>query len=123
MKIPAFALLLTALFFNAMANILMKAGAGRIEQGAAAPQMLLSLLKNLPLLGGVVSFALALLFYSLSLSKLELSLCYPVMTGGGLLIITIASVVVYNESMTLDKLAGIALIFIGTLIVFRRTLV
>lgn len=121
MKIPAIILLLAALVFNASANILMKSGALRLSSGDGKG-LIEAYLKNMPLLAGVGCFGLALLFYSLSLNKLELSVCYPIMTGGGLLLVTIASVFFYNEHLSADKILGIVLIFVGTLIVFRRAL-
>jgi multidrug transporter EmrE-like cation transporter len=97
---------------NALANVLIKAGVTRL--GAASGTQLLQAALTEPLLyGGVVAFALALVAYALALSRLELSIAYPLMTSLGLILVAIASVRLFDESYDLRKIAGTALIIAG----------
>ena len=121
MKVPALFFLVTALLLNAAANILMKAGAMDLSRGTPGP-LWLRLATNGPLIAGVAGFGFALFFYSLALQRLDLSVCYPVMTGGGLLVVTVASALRYRETLGADKIVGIVLILIGTSIFFRRAM-
>ena len=97
---------------NALANVLIKAGVVRVgsADGIGFAQSALSE----PLLyAGVVAFALALAAYAFALSRLELSIAYPLMTSLGLIIVAVASVRLFGETYDLKKAAGTVLIMAG----------
>ena len=84
--------LIVAIIFNAVANILIKAGMeGSVSMGLAATVR--HRFFSLPILGGIACFGLALAAYSYILSRMNLSVAYPIMTSAGFAIISIASVV------------------------------
>lgn len=112
------AILILAIILNAFANIFIKAG----MIGSKEESMLL-LLKNkwlsLPIISGIICFALALIAYSYVLSKLNLSIAYPIMTSLGFVIVILASWLVFKESITLAQMVGFMLILSGVWLVAR----
>ncbi|MBX7056754.1 MAG: hypothetical protein K1X75_01720 [Leptospirales bacterium] len=114
--------LITALVFNATANILLKVGAGRVSslEGLSLLDKGLALLSNLPLVLGLILFASNVAFYFLALRAIRISVAYPIMTGGGLAIITIASYFFLREQIDMLQTAGIVLIAAGIVMVASR---
>jgi len=107
--------LIVALCANAGANILIKA-AGRHAgpEGGLVAQFL-----GWRFLVGVSLFGLALAFYTVALRRIDLAVGYPVMTGGGLLIVATASALLFQEQLGPLRLAGMALIVVGAVLVLR----
>jgi spermidine export protein MdtJ len=97
---------------NALANVLIKAAMTRLHRGTGLDLAYAAL--NEPLLyAGVVAFACALTAYAYALTRIELSIAYPVMTSLGLLIVAVASARLFDESYDLRKTAGTLLIIAG----------
>jgi len=105
-----------ALVLNAVANILMKVGSGNLHYFTEYG-IIEGLLKNYVLIIGIILFALNVMFYVLALSKINLSIGYPVMTSGGLVIISAVSYFFLKEAITPYQLFGLLLIFAGILFV------
>jgi small multidrug resistance pump len=106
-----------ALVLNASANALLKAGSASISSGVGKAS-LLAAATNPFLVGGIVLFALNVLCYTFALSKLPLSLAYPAMVIGGLLIVTTASVLIFGESLSYLQVGGLALIVFGVALLY-----
>lgn len=106
--------LIIALVLNAIANILMKIGSGNLHYFTEYG-IIQGLLKNYVLIIGVGLFALNVACYVLALSKINLSIGYPVMTSGGLVIISLVSYFFLKEALTPLQLLGLLLIFSGIL--------
>lgn len=111
--------LVTALVFNASANILMKLGAERLQAEGADLGSLslmekgLTLASNWQLMLGLVLFASNVAFYVLALKNINLSIAYPIMTSGGFLIISLFSVYYLREHLSPIQIGGIAMIALG----------
>ncbi|WP_437758365.1 DMT family transporter [Sorangium sp. So ce1389] len=107
--------LITALVFNATANILMKLASRRVEpmEGLSLVQKGLALAKNYYLVLGLVLFASNILFYVLALKRINLSIAYPIMSSGGFLIISVFSVYYLRETLTTLQVGGIVMIAAG----------
>jgi len=113
-------ILALAIFLNALANILMKVG--MMRQGESGGNLLLMAKKalvNPVLFAGVISFALGLVAYSYVLSKINLSIAYPVMTSLGYVIVIIASWMFLKEHITFVQVIGFAFIITGVWMVAR----
>jgi multidrug transporter EmrE-like cation transporter len=113
-------ILALAIFLNALANILMKVG--MLRQGEASGNPLLmarEALVNPVLFAGVISFALALIAYCYVLSKINLSIAYPIMTSLGYMIVIIASWMFLKEHITFIQIMGFAFIIAGVWMVAR----
>jgi len=112
-------LLILAIFFNALANILVKIGMIRIGKMEGWGQMLSKAAVQPAFILGVISFALALLAYSAVLTRLNLSVAYPIMISMGLVLVVFASYFLLNESIRFIQLVGFLLIIAGIWMVAR----
>ncbi len=111
-----YVLLIGALSLNAMANLLMKAGAERFAGDSGLPGVA-AVLGNAPLLAGIALFALNVVFYVAALTRLNLSVAYPVMMAGSLIVIVTASVVWLGETLTVVRGAGVLVLVAGIVLV------
>lgn len=108
-----------AVLFNALANIVIK-WAMRGESSLFAGGVGLtvkSLATNYGLWGGIALFGLAFVLYSIVLTRVNLSIAYPVMTSLGLVIISLVSILVFKEVITGVQAGGLLLIIIGVWLV------
>jgi multidrug transporter EmrE-like cation transporter len=110
--------LVVALTLNATANLLLKAGAERI--GPPDEPIVARLLTNYHLLSGLVLFALNVVFYVAALTRLNLSVAYPVMMAGALLIVVCVSIVSFGDSLSAAQGIGIACLLVGLVLVTHR---
>lgn len=112
--------LIIALVLNAAANVLMKIGAihsGKAALASGFSEKVILFIKNPYLLFGIFLFGLNIIFYFFALTKIKLSIAYPIMTSGGFLIISIVSVLFFKESLSSLQIFGIILLAIGITLV------
>lgn len=93
-------LILTSVGLNTLAQTLLKQGAGRG-------------LLNVYLLGGIAAYGLSTLIYILVLSKMNLSVAYPVLIGLTVIATTISSMVLLHEKVVMVQWVGIGLLISG----------
>jgi len=108
--------LLGNIIFAVAAQFMLKFGMGKIGVVAFNSQFLDKLKKMVqsPYLWlAALFFAIAFAFYTIVLSKLELGRSYPVALLGAVVLITVISVLFFNESMTGPKILGIAFCLVG----------
>lgn len=67
----------------------------------------------------LAAFTLALYFVSHVMKKLPVSVAYPIWAGGGTAGVALLGVVLLGESINLLKLVGIALVFVGVIMINR----
>jgi multidrug transporter EmrE-like cation transporter len=107
--------LILAIIFNAGANIMMNAGVTsepvKMEDGIM--NFILSYLTNWQLMLGLLFFGIALIFYTKALEKFNLSIAYPLMTSCGLIIVSLWSVFVFQEKLSMFQTGGIIMIIGG----------
>ncbi|MFZ5596412.1 MAG: DMT family transporter [Bacillota bacterium] len=105
-----------AILLNAGANIMIKAAMKKspiiLEQGAIL-QAFAQAIKNPHLIAGVALFGLALAAYSVVLSRINLSVAYPIMTGAGFLLVFLVSALYFKENITAVHILGSTLILMG----------
>jgi multidrug transporter EmrE-like cation transporter len=109
-----------ALILNACANILLKIGAGHLGR-LDAPDLIGRLVTNYHLMAGLVLFALNVVFYIAALSRLNLSVAYPVMTAGGILIVVTVSALYLREPITTTQMLGFLFLVLGIGLVTHRS--
>lgn len=115
-------LLAFSLCLNALANFTIKLavqGRGLEIDRAHLAETLRGLALNSLLWGGVVLFGLALVGYSLVLSRMNLSTAYPVMAGGGFLLVFVLSALYLREAITPVHVAGAFCILLGIWLLLR----
>ncbi|MBN1878886.1 hypothetical protein JW823_02150 [bacterium] len=112
-----------ALVFNAMANILMKVASskGALPGNATITEKLFGIYLSWPFAGGLVLFGLNLLCYTFALSRMNLSVAYPIMVGVGFTIIGIASCFFFQERLSLIQMMGLLLILVGVTLVAQTS--
>lgn len=108
-----------AIILNATANILIKVGMSRITENEGGLQILMAALSQPVFWGGLFSFGLALGAYSLVLSRLNLSVAYPIMVSMGLVIVVLVSYFFLKENITLLQITGFVLIIAGVWMVAK----
>jgi multidrug transporter EmrE-like cation transporter len=109
-----------ALALNATANVLLKTGAARLG-GLDEPHMIGRLITNYHLLAGLSLFALNVVFYVLALTRLNLSVAYPIMMAGGVVIIAAVSVLLLHEALTTRQAVGLVLLIVGIVLMAERS--
>lgn len=108
-----------AIVLNALANILMKVAMRGQGKTTASTELITKALFNPVLLSGLLSFALALVAYCYVLSKLNLSIAYPLMTSLGFLIVILVSWLFLGEVITKIQIIGFICIIAGVWMVAR----
>ncbi len=117
--------LVMALTLNAVANLMMKIGANRLNTApislkSGAGALATGLLANWVLLLGLAFFAANVVLYTYALKGIRISTAYPVMVGAGFVIISIVAWRFLGERLTPAQWAGVALILLGVWLVARE---
>lgn len=122
MKGPQLALVLTGVLLNAIAQLLLKAGAGAIADLELKPGNALAIagrvLFNLPIIAGLGCYAVSVVVWILALSRVEVSIAYPMLSIGYVLN-AVAAWWLFGESMGAMRLAGMGIIIVGVWLVAR----
>jgi multidrug transporter EmrE-like cation transporter len=118
----SFALILVGVLLNAAAQLLLKAGTnavGSFEFAAAnALPVGLKLALEPHILGGIACYAISVVVWILALSRVEVSIAYP-MLSIGYVVNAIAAYYLFGEAVTATRLVGIGIIILGVFIVAR----
>ena len=122
MSALSFALILAGVLLNAAAQLLLKAGTnavGHFEFSAAnIVPVGLRLAFEPFILGGVACYVVSLVVWIMALSRVEVSIAYP-MLSIGYVINAIAAWYLFGESLTALRLTGIGFIVVGVFLVAR----
>lgn len=117
MQVSVIIIFCIAVFFNAMANVLIKSSS--LGDAASPPEQsglwgLIQAFLNPIFIGGLACFGLALVGYRFVLGKgLKLSLAYPVFTSSGFIVVLIISAIFFKERLTWIQWTGIGMIMVG----------
>jgi multidrug transporter EmrE-like cation transporter len=119
----SFALIMTGVLLNAGAQLLLKAGTnavGRFEFSAAnIVPVGMKLAFEPHIMGGIACYVVSVVVWILGLSRVEVSIAYPMLSVGYVLN-AVAAWYLFGESMTAQKLIGIAFIVAGVFLVARN---
>lgn len=122
MSAVSFSLLMLGVFLNAMAQLLLKAGTNAVghfefNAGNVVPVgMKLALEPHI--LGGVLCYVISLVVWIMGLSRVEVSIAYPMLSIGYVLN-AVAAWYLFGEAVSMTRLAGIGIIIIGVYVVAR----
>jgi len=116
-------LLLGGVGLNAAAQLLLKAAtraSGQLiaDGGAIAWSATAQLMRAPPLWGGLGCYGVSVLLWLGALSRVPVSVAYP-MLSIGYIVNAFAAAVLFGEALSLAKLAGIALIIAGVVVLTR----
>lgn len=116
------ALILFAVTLNTIAQLLLKRGMiaiGHFEFSFAnVIPIALKVLQNPYLLGGMVVYVVSLAAWLLTLSRVQVSVAYP-LTSLGYIATAFVGCCYMNESISLTKFIGIAIIILGVFLVTK----
>ena len=124
MSAISFALLMTGVLLNAAAQLLLKAGTNAVGAFEFSSENIVPVGMKLALephiLGGMLCYAVSLVVWILGLSRVPVSVAYPMLSIGYVLNAVIAWHL-FGESLTAQKLVGIGFIVLGVVLVTRST--
>ena len=124
MKAPQLALVLTGVLLNAIAQLLLKAGAGSLAgvelRPANAVLIAGRLVANVPIIAGLGCYVLSVVVWILALARVEVSVAYP-MLSLGYVVNAVAAWWLFNENLSGARVAGIAVILVGVWLVARTS--
>ena len=122
MNAISFSLLMTGVLLNAGAQLLLKAGTNAVGVFAFSSDNLVPVgwrLATEPhIVGGLGCYVLSVIVWILALSRVEVSISYP-MLSIGYAVNALAAWYLFGEAVTLTRLAGIGIIIVGVYIVAR----
>ena len=122
MSAASFGLIMLGVLLNAAAQLLLKAGTNAIGQFEFSTANIVPVGMKLALephiMGGVACYVVSLVVWIMGLSRVEVSIAYPMLSVGYVLN-AIAAWYLFGESFTAQKLIGIAFIVAGVFLVAR----
>jgi multidrug transporter EmrE-like cation transporter len=121
MTLALFALILTSVSLNAFAQIALRKAmlvAGPLPSLDQPVALVMHLVTNLYLWGGMACYGLSIGLWLAVLAKAPVSVAYP-MLSMGYVIAAVSGVLLLGESVNLMRAGGIGLICVGVLFVAR----
>ena len=122
MNLSGFSFLITGVLLNAIAQLLLKAGTNRVGAFAFSWDNVVpigvKLAMNGPILGGLACYVVSVVVWILALSRVPVSVAYPLLSVG-YIVNAVAAWMLFGESITAQKMAGIGFIVIGVFLVAR----
>ena len=122
MNAAAFVFILAGVLLNALAQLLLKAGTNAVGRFDISAQNIvpvgLKLAFEPHILGGVACYVVSLVVWLVGLSRVDVSVAYP-MLSIGYVINAVAAWYLFGESLTAQKLIGIGFIVAGVVLVTR----
>jgi multidrug transporter EmrE-like cation transporter len=122
MNALSFALVLLGVLLNAAAQLLLKAGTNAIGQFQFSAANLAPIgwkVATQPyILGGLACYAVSVVVWIMALSRVEVSVAYP-MLSVGYVVNAVAAYFLFGEAVGAQRLVGIGVIIVGVYIVAR----
>lgn len=123
MSLYFFLIIFISVFLNAIAQLLLKNGTTFIKGIEFSDNFSLivnGFLKNYYFLGGFFSYAISIFIWIYALSKVQVSVAYP-MLSLGFVINAIGAWYFLGESLNFLKIIGISLILVGVFTLFKSS--
>ena len=110
------------MLLNAAAQLLLKAGTNSIGQFEFSAANLVPIgwkVATQPhILGGLLCYAVSVVVWILALSRVEVSIAYP-MLSIGYVVNAVAAYFLFGEAVSVQRLVGIGIIIVGVYVVAR----
>lgn len=115
-------LILSGVLLNATAQILLKQGMSTIGHFAFTAENALPIAYkaalNPHILAGLFCYVVSVVIWMLVLSRVEVSFAYPFLSVG-YVVTAVAGYLLFQDNLGLERVAGIALICLGVVLVAR----
>ena len=112
-------LILSSVILNAFAQLFIRQGMLKLGKISMTIDqlwhMILQSITNLYIWAGMMSYAISILLWMVVLSKVNVSLAYPVLSIG-YIVTTIIAYFAFGEPITVQKVMGIAIICLGVIV-------
>ena len=122
MNLVSFALVFTGVMLNAAAQLMLKAGVRHMGVIQLSPATIFSAGLKLALepyiLGGLCCYAISVVVWILALSRVQVSIAYP-MLSLGYVVTAFAAWAFMGEAVGAMRMTGIAVIIVGVYLVAR----
>ncbi len=122
MSAVSVALLMTGVLLNAAAQLLLKAGTNAVGHFEFSLDNLLPVGMKIAfqpyIMGGMACYAISLVVWIMGLSRVPVSVAYPMLSVGYVLN-AVAAWYLFGESLSAQKLIGIGFIVLGVVLVTR----
>ncbi|GAB7128894.1 SMR family transporter [Silvimonas sp. JCM 19000] len=122
MKLAEFALIVFGVLLNAAAQLLLKAGTRQVGHFdfsiSNAVPIGWQIATNPFVFGGLCCYAISLVVWILALSRVEVSVAYPMLSLGYVVNVFLAWQL-FGEALSTQKLSGVAIILVGVYLVAR----
>lgn len=116
--------LLVSIITASIAQIFLKKGVLNLTDldlsFSSLSKLFFSIFQNKWLFLGASLFVFSFVFYLFVLSKLQLSLAYPVMVSAGIVLVAIGSWAFFQEQVSQWQVLGIFLIIFGIFLLFPK---
>lgn len=117
----SYVIVLSGVLVNVVAQLLLKAGTQQLTidfTSGKAVQTLLAIFFQPHILAGLTCYFISSIIWIAALSKLEVSIAYP-MLSIGYVITTGMAWFLFGEAITTSKVVGTALILLGVIVLTR----
>ena len=122
MNLLSFMLVLAGVLLNAAAQLLLKAGTNGIGAFAFTADNLvpvgIKIASNPFILSGLGCYAVSVMVWIMALSRVEVSLAYP-MLSIGYVVNAVAAWYLFGEALTAQRMIGIGTIIVGVFLMAR----
>ena len=122
MNWASFVMILIGVLLNAAAQLLLKAGTNVLgnltNSGGEIVSTALRVATNPHIAGGLVCYVISVGVWIVALSRVEVSVAYP-MLSIGYIVNALAAWHLFGESLSAQKLVGIGVIIVGVYLVAR----
>jgi multidrug transporter EmrE-like cation transporter len=122
MNAVSFSLVMLGVLLNAAAQLLLKAGTNAVGHfefsGANILPVGMKFALEPHILGGLTCYAVSVVVWIMALSRVEVSIAYP-MLSVGYVVNAAAAWYLFGEQVTIERLVGIGIIILGVFVVAR----
>ncbi len=122
--IPLIFLIIISIFSSLIAQLMLKKGMmifGAADFSLAGLwNLILAVFKNFYILGGLFLMGIGFFIWLFILSKINLSIIYPISTSLTLIAVIIGSLLFFKENLSLFHVIGTAFIILGIFFVLHR---
>ncbi len=122
MNIATFGFIIAGVLLNALAQLLLKAGANNVGAIHLSMDNLfavgLKVAMQLPIIGGLTCYVLSVVVWIIALSRVDVTIAYP-MLSLGYVVAAIGAWYMFGEALTVQRMVGIGVILIGVALLAR----
>lgn len=122
MNISTFGFILTGIFLNAIAQLLLKKGTNAIGAIHLTAENWFSigmqLATQLPIIGGLTCYVVSVLVWIIGLSRVDVTIAYPLLSIG-YIVNAIGAWYFLGEMMSLQRMLAIGVIIIGVALLVK----